>query len=94
MTIKCRDKITHLFGRLLLQPSAGLLDKRLIVTTIRAITDDRNDTVLEIFLGRCSIVVVGATGACRASVWGLWGNIEVEAPHSARIKIATTQRAG
>jgi hypothetical protein len=94
MTIQCWDKITHLFRRLLLQPSAGLLDKRLIVITGRAITDDRNDTVLEIFLGRCNIIVVGATGACRVSVGSLWGNIEVEEPHSARIKIATTQRAG
>ena len=94
MIIKCRDKITHIFGRLLLQPSACLLDKRLIVTTVHAITDDRNDTALEIFLERCYIVVVRVTGACRTSVGSLWGNIEVEAPHRTRIKIATTQRAG
>jgi hypothetical protein len=34
------------------------------------------------------------TCACRTSVGSLWGNIEVEAPHSTRIKITTTQRAG
>jgi hypothetical protein len=39
-----------LFGRLLLQPSASLLDKSLILTAVCAIADDRYDTILEIFL--------------------------------------------
>ena len=39
-TIKLRNEITHLFGRLLLQPSASLLDKSLIVTAVRTIADD------------------------------------------------------
>ena len=49
-TIKFWDEITHLVGRLLLQPSAGLLDKSLILTTVCTIADDRYDTILEIFL--------------------------------------------
>jgi hypothetical protein len=48
-TIKFRDNITHLFGRLLLQPSGSLLDKSLIVTAVCTIADDRYDTILEIF---------------------------------------------
>lgn len=48
-TIKFRDNITHLFGRLLLQPSGSFLDKSLIVTAVCTIADDRYDTILEIF---------------------------------------------
>lgn len=48
--IKCRNEITHVFGRLLLQPSAGLLDKSLIMTTVCTIADDRYDAIFEIFL--------------------------------------------
>ncbi len=49
-TIKFRHEIAHLLGRLLLQPSASLLDKRLIVTAVCTIANDRYDTILEIFL--------------------------------------------
>jgi len=49
-TIKFRDEIAHLFGRLLLQPSTSLLDKSLIVPAVRTIADDGYDTILEIFL--------------------------------------------
>jgi len=49
-TIKFRDKITHLFGRLLLQPSASLLDESLIVAAVCTIANDGYDTILEIFL--------------------------------------------
>jgi hypothetical protein len=50
-TIKFRDdEITHLFGRLLLQPGASLLDKCLILAAVCTVADDRYDTILEIFL--------------------------------------------
>jgi hypothetical protein len=49
-TIKFQDEIAHLFSRLLLQPSASLLDKSLILTPVCAIADDRYDTILEILL--------------------------------------------
>jgi hypothetical protein len=82
-----------LFGGLLLQPSPGLLDKSLIVTAVCTIADDRYDAILEIFLRRRR-AVVGVADTCRAGVWGLRGNIDVEAPHSAGIIIITTQGAG
>jgi hypothetical protein len=86
--IEFRDEITYLFGRLLLQPSASLLNESLIVTTVCAIADDRYDTILEIFLrGR-----VGNT--CRAGIWGLRGNVDVETPYSEGINVTTTQGAG
>jgi hypothetical protein len=49
-TIRSRDETTHLFGRLILQPSTSLLDKSLIVAAVCTIADDRYDTILEIFL--------------------------------------------
>jgi hypothetical protein len=90
-TIRYRDEITHLFRRLLLQPGAGLLDKSLIVTAVCTIAYDGYDTILEIFLrGRR----VGVADTSRAGVWGLRSNVDVETPHSAGVKIITTQGAG
>lgn len=48
--INSRDGIAYLFGCLLLQPSTGLLNKGLIVSTICTIADDRYNAALEIFL--------------------------------------------
>jgi hypothetical protein len=44
------DEIAHFLGSVLLQPSTSLLDECLIMTAVRAITDDRYDAVLQISL--------------------------------------------
>jgi hypothetical protein len=50
VTINNYDELAHFLGNVLLQPSTSLLDERLIMTAIRTITDNRNDTVLQVFL--------------------------------------------
>ena len=50
VTIKNYDEITHFLGNVLLQPSTSLLDESLIMTAVRTITDNRDDTVLQVFL--------------------------------------------
>ena len=46
--IKHYDEIAHFLGSALLQPSTSLLDECLIMTAVRTITDNRDDTVLQI----------------------------------------------
>jgi hypothetical protein len=90
--IKIYDEIAHFLRNVLLQPSTILLDKFLIITTVRCtITDNRDDAVLQIFLGDCNIIVAEES---RADVGSSRGDVYVEAPNSTWVKIAATQRTG
>ena len=48
--VKHYDEIAHFLGSMLLQPSTRFLYECLVMTAIRTITDNRDDTVLQITL--------------------------------------------